>query len=91
MKPINSYITEASAYKTWVIKTWGGGTPFYLVTAKTRERAWELVEEAWWKRYHDRSVGDYKANQEQNMDNLKEVPGVFGSKEYVVDLYEIEK
>ena len=36
--------------KTWHIRTWGGGTPHYLVTAPTKEEAWKMVEEEWRKR-----------------------------------------
>lgn len=86
MKAINEYITESTSFKTWCISTWGGGTPIYLVTAKTKERAWELVESTWWKKYHC-PVGELSDNRHQTIDNLMEVPGVFGIRESIVDLW----
>ena len=82
-----SLIEESSAFKTWCINTWGGGTPFYLVTAKTKERAWELVEISWSRTFHC-PVGELREGHYQTIDNLLEIPGVYGSKEYIVDLYE---
>lgn len=39
-----------SNLKTYFVSTWGAGTPDYLVTAATKERAWELVENDWRKK-----------------------------------------
>ena len=69
-------------YNTYYISTWGGGTPNYLVTAATKERAWELVEEDWRKRGLGRYVGlrpypdSYVPGKDyQTIEHLKEVEG----------------
>jgi hypothetical protein len=80
-------------FKVWKILTWGGGTPFYLVSASTKERAWELVREEWGKLNISYDVGgDYyerNGNKHQTIDDLKEVPFFYSDKEYIIDLYKI--
>ena len=84
--------------KVWYISTWGGGTPNYLVSAETKEKAWELVEKEWRKLNIGYDVGDlnypYKRDRNfgrshQDISDLIEVSGFNNDKEYIVDLNKI--
>lgn len=78
-------------FKVWKISTWGDGTPFYLVAASNKERAWKLVEQEWSKLNISCYVGgDYygRTNKHQTIDDLKEVPFFYSDKEYIIDLYQ---
>ena len=76
--------------KTWHIKTCGGGTPHYLVSAETKERAWKMVEEEWRKKYGDCYVGSYQSHSgkynHQTIDDLKEVTGLTAQTSLIVDI-----
>lgn len=74
--------------KTFVIHTWSGGTPTYLVSAETKERAWEIVEETWRNEMHTFYVGSdyYHCNRKQTIDDLIELPTFTNSIETIVDI-----
>lgn len=81
--------------KTWHIKTWGGGTPHYLVSAETKEEAWKMVQEEWKKKYNSYYVGaEYFFGQKiggkwyQNIDDLKEIVGLTTGTKMIFDLNE---
>ena len=76
--------------KTWHIRTWGGGTPHYLVTAPTKEEAWKMVEEEWRKKYRKyyvggRFFGDDKW-EHQTVEDLEEIEGWISDVKMIVDL-----
>ena len=80
--------------KTWHIRTWGGGTPHYLVTAPTKEEAWKMVEEEWRKKYGNPYVGgstDWYASKRgerfnQSIEDLEEIEGWISDVKMIVDL-----
>ena len=80
--------------KTWHIRTWGGGTPHYLVSAPTKEEAWRMVEEEWRKRYGNSYVGgstDWYASKRgerfnQSIEDLEEIEGWISDVKMIVDL-----
>ena len=82
--------------KTWHIRTWGGGTPHYLVTAPTKEEAWKMVEEEWRKKYGNSYVGSdidwywYGSRRggrfNQSIEDLEEIEGWISDVEMIVDL-----
>ena len=79
--------------KTWHIRTWGGGTPHYLVTAPTKEEAWKMVEEEWRKKYGNYYVGGtfdfYESRREtfsQSIKDLEEIEGWISGTKMIVDL-----
>ena len=79
--------------KTWHIRTWGGGTPHYLVTAPTKEEAWKMVEEEWRKRYREPYVGgrtfDFFGAEKyvyQTIEDLEEIEGWISDVKMIVDL-----
>lgn len=83
-------------FKTWFISTWGGGTPDYLVTAESKERAWQLVEKDWREKRLGYYVGErpyatsYVPGKDyQTAEHLKEVEGFFGDQERVIDLHKL--
>lgn len=65
----------------------------YLVGAETRERAWELICNAWREKYHNSVVGsDYYGRGKGNtVEDLKEVNTVPAHvyREFVVDLFKL--
>ena len=75
--------------KVWKIWTRGAGTPLYLVAAATKERAWELVEEAWKKAGLGGQVGSdyYHQDKYNSVSDLEEVKGFFADEERVVDMF----
>lgn len=78
--------------KTWHIRTWGGGTPHYLVTAPTKEEAWKMVEEEWRKKYGNPYVGgDFygsgrRKKLNQSIEDLEEIEGWISDVKMIVDL-----
>ena len=82
--------------KTWHIRTWGGGTPHYLVTAPTKEEAWKMVKEEWRKRYGNSYVGRdidwywYGSRRggrfNQSIEDLEEIEGWISDVKMIVDL-----
>ena len=82
--------------KTWHIRTWGGGTPHYLVSAPTKEEAWKMVEEEWRKKYGNSYVGgtfDYYGDSKtgygmcrQTVVDLEEIEGWISDVKMIVDL-----
>ena len=73
--------------KTWHIRTWGGGTPHYLVTAPTKEEAWKMVEEEWRKRYGDSYVGGNRWEMtRQHIEDLEEIEGWISDVKMIVDV-----
>ena len=80
--------------KTWHIRTWGGGTPHYLVTAPTKEEAWKMVEEEWRKKYGNPYVGgsiDWYGSKRgerfnQSIEDLEEIEGWISDVKMIVDL-----
>lgn len=76
--------------KTWHIRTWGGGTPHYLVTAPTKEEAWKMVEEEWRKKYKEYYVGGYESVTRgfiyQTENDLIEIKGLIAQTSLIVDL-----
>lgn len=81
--------------KTWHIKTWGGGTPHYLVSAETKEEAWKMVEEEWRNKFNTMDVGgrtsyffDTEIYVHQNMDDLIEIKGLTTGTKLIIDLNE---
>ena len=80
--------------KTWHIRTWGGGTPHYLVTAPTKEEAWKMVEEEWRKKYGNPYVGGstywYASKRgerfNQSIEDLEEIEGWISDVKMIVDL-----
>lgn len=74
--------------KTFVIFTWGGGTPTYLISAETKERAWEIVEETWRNEMHTFYVGTdyYHYDRKQTIDDLIELPNFENNKESIIDI-----
>lgn len=80
--------------KTWHIRTWGGGTPHYLVTAPTKEEAWKMVEEEWRKKYGNPYVGgsiDFygsgrRERLNQSIVDLEEIEGWISDVKMIVDL-----
>ena len=80
--------------KTWHIRTWGGGTPHYLVTAPTKEEAWKMVEEEWRKKYGNSYVGgaiDWYASKRggrfnQSIEDLEEIEGWISDVKMIVDV-----
>lgn len=80
--------------KTYYISTWGGGTPEYLVSAETKERAWQLVEAEWFKTFGHSGVGSdyYNRNDKiQTINDLIELPGFNNDKEIIIDLMELSE
>lgn len=77
--------------KTWHIQTWGAGTPHYLVSAETKEEAWDMVEEEWRKKYKTK-VGyqDLGVRGEgwQTEVFLEEIVGLTTQTSLIVDLNE---
>ena len=81
--------------KAWHIQTWGAGTPHYLVSAKTKEAAWEMVEEEWRKEFNTMDVGvrtfyffGTEIYAHQNIDDLIEIKGLTTKTSLIVDLNE---
>lgn len=76
--------------KVWKIWTRGAGTPLYLVAAATKERAWELVEEAWKKAGLKGQVGSdyYHQDKHNSVSDLEEVKGFFADEERIVNMFE---
>ena len=78
--------------KTWHIKTWGGGTPHYLVSAETKEEAWKMVEEEWRKKYNYSFVGGHESVIRgyiyQTENDLEEVVGLTTGTKMIFDLNE---
>jgi hypothetical protein len=81
--------------KTWHIQTWGAGTPHYLVSAKTKEEAWKMVEEEWRKEFNTMYVGgrtSYFFGTEiyghQDIDDLIEIKGLTTGTKLIIDLNE---
>lgn len=76
--------------KTWHIQTCGGGTPHYLVSAETKEEAWKMVEEEWWKKYNSSFVGGYESVTRgfiyQTENDLIEVKGLTTGTKLIMDL-----
>ena len=79
--------------KTWHIRTWGGGTPHYLVSAPTKEEAWKMVEEEWRKKYGNYYVGGsfdfYGSRREafsQSIKDLEEIKGWISDTKMIIDL-----
>lgn len=79
--------------KTWHIQTWGADTPHYLVSAESKERAWEMVQEEWKKKYGNCNVGERyfdffgdKKYTYQTIDNLVLVKGLTTQTSLIVDL-----
>lgn len=80
--------------KTWHIRTWGGGTPHYLVTAPTKEEAWKMVEEEWRKKYGNSYVGaenDWYGSRRrerlnQSIEDLEEIEGWISDVKMIVDV-----
>ena len=80
--------------KTWHIKIWGSGTPHYLVSAPTKEEAWEMVEEEWRKKFDSLYVGDlgerdffgYRYRSYQTIDELSEIKGLTTQTQMIIDL-----
>lgn len=72
--------------KVFYICVWGGGTPKYLVSAETKERAWELVQNEWKKTY-DGNIGSdyYHRDRCQTIDSLIELD-FLADKECIIDL-----
>jgi len=84
MKSIVETMSASSTkgLKTFMIDTWGGGTPLYLIAAENKERAFEMANQAW----NDR----YKSRMRNPINTVKEVKGFFADKETITDLYEIK-
>ena len=78
--------------KTWHIWTWGAGTPHYLVSAESKEEAWEMVKEEWKKEYNSPFVGGYESVTRgfiyQTENDLKEIKGLTTQTSLIVDLNE---
>lgn len=80
--------------KTWHIKTWGAGTPHYLVSAETKEEAWKMVEEEWRKKFASYYVGEKRYGQRANekwyqtIDDLEEIKGLTTGTKMIFDLNE---
>ena len=83
--------------KTWHIQTWGAGTPHYLVSAETKEDAWDMVEGAWKKKYGNvpSKVGGHafdffgdRKYTHQTIDDLIEIKGLTTQTSLIVDLNE---
>ena len=78
--------------KTWHIRTWGAGTPHYLVSAESKKEAWLKVKMEWEKKYGCCSVGGYKSVTRgyvyQTEDDLKEIVGLTSQTSFIVDLDE---
>ena len=82
--------------KVWHIQTWGGGTPHYLVSAETKEEAWEMVEKDWRKKFTSFYVGDlgkrdffgYRYKSHQTEDDLIELKGFTTETKLIIDLNE---
>ena len=78
--------------KTWHIQTWGAGTPYYLVSAETKEEAWKMVEEEWKKKYGNvpSKVGGYQSVTRgyiyQTENDLKEIVGLTTGTKLIIDL-----
>ena len=76
--------------KTGHIHTWGGGTPHYLVSASTKEEAWNMVEEEWRKKYNSGYVGGYESVTRgfiyQTENDLIEIKGLTTQTSLIVDL-----
>lgn len=74
--------------KTWHIQTWGAGTPHFLVTAPTKEEAWEIVKKEWRKHMPTWEVGMdyYKRDKYQTIDDLVEIEGLTSEKPIIIDL-----
>ena len=77
--------------KVWHIKTWGAGTPHYLVSAETKNEAWLKVKMAWKKRFGSWHVGDQTVTRgyvHQTENDLKEIVGLTTQTSLIVDLNE---
>ena len=73
--------------KSWLCCIFGGGTPFYLVSAEDEKHAWDLI------RNDLRSKGDYYWKISFNLENesggLVELIGWMGETEGIVDLNDV--
>ena len=79
--------------KIWHIQTWGAGTPHYLVSAKSKEEAWKMVEEKWREEYNTLDVGGRTSNffgyenyVVQTIDDLIEIKGLATQTSLIIDL-----
>ena len=70
--------------KTWICTILGGGTPTYLISAENEKRAWELIEEALYKKYKRRfCLTKYDCG------GLIEVPDWHSDEERIVDIHDL--
>lgn len=81
--------------KTWHIKTWGAGTPYYLVSAETKEEAWKMIKEEWRKKFNTTivagrtfDISGIKTYVSQDMDDLIEIKGLTTGTKLIIDLNE---
>lgn len=84
--------------KVWYIRTWGAGTPIYVVSALSKEEAWKMVEEAWKKRYGNcpYRVGGHASIDSsgarkyvyQTIDDLVEIEGLVAETSVIRDVCE---
>ena len=84
--------------KTWHIQTWGAGTPHYLVSAKTKEDAWEMVVKEWKKKFNTTFVGrktsyvlGHEIHVHQDINDLIEIKGLTTPNSLIIDLNETIK
>ena len=78
--------------KTWHIRTGGGGTPHYLVSAETKEEAWKMVEKEWRKKYNSYYVGGHQSVMRgyiyQTENDLEEIVGLTTGTKLIINLNE---
>lgn len=72
-------------HKTWICAIYGGGTPTYLVSAKSEKRAWELIREALFQKYGGWSCL-YSRNQTAG---LIEIPWWHADGERIDDIHDL--
>ena len=78
--------------KAWHIQTWGAGTPHYLVSAETKEEAWDMVFKEWNRIYDMPLVGGYESVTRgfiyQTINDLIEIEGLTTQTSLIIDLNE---
>jgi len=80
--------------KLWILRTWGGGTPVYLISAPDRTTAYHIASYEWRKKYSDYYIGGHHnpwtgKYEYQDESYVKDTGFTTDSPTGVVDVYEL--
>lgn len=80
--------------KLWILRTWGGGTPVYLISAPDRTAAYNIASKEWQKKYSSCYIGGHRSPltdkyEYQDETYVKDTGFTTDSPNGIVDVYEL--